>query len=59
LIEFTPVLVAAESFYSGTASVGPGGIVTLLSDNTVDLGSNAETQSLRQSVDTPEGARNG
>ena len=52
-IEFTPVLVAAESFYSGTASVGAGGIVTLLSDSTVDLGSNAETQSLRQSVDHP------
>ncbi len=52
-IEFTPVLVAAESFYGGTASVGSGGIVTLLSDSSVDLGSNAETQSLRQSVDHP------
>ena len=52
-IEFTPVLVAAESFYSGTASVGAGGIPTLLSDSTVDLGSNAETQSLRQSVTYP------
>jgi sulfonate transport system substrate-binding protein len=52
-IEFTPVLVAAESFYSGTASVGEGGIVTLLNDSTVDLGSNAETQSLRQSVNFP------
>jgi hypothetical protein len=52
-IEFTPVLVAAESFYSGTASVGSGGIPTLLSDSTVDLGSNAETQSLRQSVTYP------
>jgi len=52
-IEFTPVLVAAESFYAGTASVGEGGIVTLLNDSTVDLGSNAETQSLRQSVNFP------
>lgn len=52
-IEFTPVLVAAESFYTGKASVGSGGIVTLLNDDTVDLGSNAETQSLRQSVDHP------
>ncbi|MEI9954322.1 MAG: ABC transporter substrate-binding protein [Pseudomonadota bacterium] len=52
-IEFTPLLVAAESFYSGTASVGSGGIVTLLNDSSVDLGSNAETQSLRQSVDHP------
>jgi len=52
-IEFTPVLVAAESLYSGTATVGSGGIVTMLSDSSVDLGSNAETQSLRQSVDHP------
>jgi len=52
-IEFTPLLVAAENFYSGTASVGSGGIPTLLSDSTVDLGSNAETQSLRQSVMYP------
>jgi sulfonate transport system substrate-binding protein len=52
-IEFTPLLVAAENLYSGTASVGSGGIVTLLNDSTVDLGSNAETQSLRQSVDHP------
>ena len=52
-IEFTPVLVAAQSFYGGTASVGSGGIPTLLTDNSVDLGSNAETQSLRQSVDHP------
>jgi len=52
-IEFTPLLVAAENFYSGTASVGSGGIPTLLSDSTVDLGSNAETQSLRQSVMHP------
>lgn len=52
-IEFTPLLVAAENFYSGTATVGSGGIVTMLSDSTVDLGSNAETQSLRQSVDHP------
>jgi len=52
-IEFTPLLVAAENFYSGTATVGSGGIVTMLSDTSVDLGSNAETQSLRQSVDHP------
>jgi sulfonate transport system substrate-binding protein len=52
-IEFTPLLVAAENLYSGKATVGSGGIVTLLNDNTVDLGSNAETQSLRQSVDHP------
>jgi sulfonate transport system substrate-binding protein len=52
-IEFTPVLVAAESFYPGMATVGEGGIVTLLNDSTVDLGSNAETQSLRQSVAHP------
>lgn len=52
-IEFTPLLVAAENFYSGMATVGSGGIVTLLNDSSVDLGSNAETQALRQSVDHP------
>lgn len=52
-IEFTPLLVAAENLYAGKATVGSGGIVTLLTDTTVDLGSNAETQSLRQSVDHP------
>ena len=52
-IEFTPLLVAAENFYSGTVSVGSGGIVSLLNDSTVDLGSNAETQALRQSFDHP------
>ena len=52
-IEFTPVLVAAEEFYPGKATVSSGGIVSLLSDPSVDLGSNAETQTLRQSVMYP------
>jgi ABC-type amino acid transport substrate-binding protein len=52
-IEFTPALVAAEDFYPGKATVASGGIVTLLQDSTVDLGTNAETQTLRQSVMYP------
>lgn len=52
-IEFTPALVAAEDFYPGKATVASGGIVTLLQDTTVDLGTNAETQTLRQSVMYP------
>jgi len=52
-IEFTPALVAAEDFYPGKATVGSGGIVTLLQDSDVDLGTNAETQTLRQSVMYP------
>ncbi len=42
-IEFTPALVAAEDFYPGKASVGTGGIVTLLQDTSVDLGTNSNT----------------
>ncbi len=52
-IEFTPALVAAEDFYPGKATVSSGGIVTLLQDTSVDLGTNAETQTLRQSVTYP------
>jgi ABC-type amino acid transport substrate-binding protein len=52
-IEFTPALVAAEDFYPGKATVSSGGIVTLLQDSSVDLGTNAETQTLRQSVMYP------
>lgn len=52
-IEFTPALIAAEDFYPGMATVAAGGIVGLLSDPNVDLGTNAETQTLRQSVMYP------
>ena len=52
-IEFTPALVAAEDYYPGKATVSSGGIVSLLQDDSVDLGTNAETQTLRQSVMYP------
>ncbi|AUX34285.1 MULTISPECIES: ABC transporter substrate-binding protein [Sorangium] len=52
-IEFTPVLVASQDFYPGEAAVDSGGIVSLLNDPSVDLGTNAETQTLRQSVAHP------
>ncbi|WP_437963857.1 ABC transporter substrate-binding protein [Sorangium sp. So ce260] len=52
-IEFTPVLIATQDYYPGEATVAPGGIVSLLNDPSVDLGTNAETQTLRQSVAHP------
>ncbi|WP_437949655.1 ABC transporter substrate-binding protein [Sorangium sp. So ce296] len=52
-IEFTPVLVASQDFYPGEATVDSGGIVSLLNDDSIDLGTNAETQTLRQSVAHP------
>jgi sulfonate transport system substrate-binding protein len=53
-IEFTPALYAAENLYPGVATVITGGIPTLLSDDSVDLGTNAETQTLRRSVERPD-----
>ncbi|WP_438022160.1 ABC transporter substrate-binding protein [Sorangium sp. So ce233] len=52
-IEFTPALIATQDFYPGEATVESGGIVRLLNDASVDLGTNAETQTLRQSVEHP------
>ncbi|WP_437573511.1 ABC transporter substrate-binding protein [Sorangium sp. So ce887] len=52
-IEFTPVLIATQDYYPGEATVQSGGIVGLLNDPSVDLGTNAETQTLRQSVAHP------
>ncbi|WP_437983376.1 ABC transporter substrate-binding protein [Sorangium sp. So ce117] len=52
-IEFTPALIAAQDFYPGEATVQSGGIVGMLNDASVDLGTNAETQALRQSVAHP------
>ncbi|WP_104978342.1 ABC transporter substrate-binding protein [Sorangium cellulosum] len=52
-IEFTPALIASQDFYPGEATVESGGIVKLLNDPSVDLGTNAETQTLRQSVAHP------
>ncbi|MFZ5896543.1 MAG: ABC transporter substrate-binding protein [Myxococcota bacterium] len=52
-IEFTPALIAAQDFYPGKATVSSGGIPTLLTNTDIDLGTNAETQALRQSVDHP------
>ncbi|WP_437566208.1 ABC transporter substrate-binding protein [Sorangium sp. So ce542] len=52
-IEFTPVLIASQDFYPGEATVDSGGIVGLLNDDSIDLGTNAETQTPRQSVAHP------
>lgn len=53
-IEFTPALYAARNLYPGTAQVVTGGIPVLLSDDSIDLGTNAETQTLRRSVERPD-----
>ena len=48
-VEYTPELVASKQFYNGTVSfVANGGVANLVSDTSVDLASNAETQALRQ-----------
>jgi sulfonate transport system substrate-binding protein len=52
-IEFTPALIAAEDYYPGKATVSSGGIAAMLMDSKQDLGTNAETQALRQSLDHP------
>jgi NitT/TauT family transport system substrate-binding protein len=52
-IEFTPALYAARNLYPGMASVSSGGIVNLFNSMQADLGTNAETQALRQSAEHP------
>jgi sulfonate transport system substrate-binding protein len=52
-IEFTPALYAARNLYPGMASVSSGGIANLFGADAADLGTNAETQALRQSAEHP------
>jgi sulfonate transport system substrate-binding protein len=46
-IEHTPGRIAIDDYYKGEAEIVGGGIAALLSDPTVDLGTNAEIPSLR------------
>ncbi|KAI1171513.1 periplasmic binding protein-like II [Nemania sp. FL0916] len=48
VLEWTPELIAKEDFFNGTVSIVNGGIPSLASDPSVDLGANSETQLLRQ-----------
>lgn len=48
VLEWTPEQIAKEDYYNGTVSIVNGGIPSLSSDRTVDLGANSETQLLRQ-----------
>ncbi|KAI1156453.1 periplasmic binding protein-like II [Nemania diffusa] len=48
VIEWTPELIAKEDYYNGTVNIVNGGIPSLASDPSVDLGANSETQLLRQ-----------
>jgi sulfonate transport system substrate-binding protein len=52
-IELSPVVVAAQSFYPQTLSVGEGGI-TRITSGEADIATNAETQLLRESLDNPD-----
>lgn len=48
VIEYTPQPYAIKNFYKGQASISSGGVASLPSDKTVDLGANAEYQGLIQ-----------
>ncbi|KAK6949832.1 hypothetical protein Daesc_008153 [Daldinia eschscholtzii] len=48
VLEWTPELIAKEDFFNGAVDIVNGGISSLFSDSTVDLGSNSETQLLLQ-----------
>lgn len=48
-IEYTPELVAKQDFLKGIdVSITNGGVANIVSDTSIDLASNAETQALRQ-----------
>ncbi|KAI0189728.1 hypothetical protein EV127DRAFT_461713 [Xylaria flabelliformis] len=47
VLEWTPELIAKEDYFNGTVSIVNGGIPSLASDTSVDLGANSETQLLR------------
>ncbi|OTB02785.1 hypothetical protein M426DRAFT_24393 [Hypoxylon sp. CI-4A] len=48
VLEWTPELIAKEDYFQGDVDIVNGGIASLFSDPTVDLGSNSETQLLSQ-----------
>lgn len=48
VLEWTPELIAKEDYFQGDVDIVNGGIASLYSDPTVDLGSNSETQLLLQ-----------
>ncbi|KAI0836787.1 periplasmic binding protein-like II [Hypoxylon sp. FL0890] len=48
VLEWTPELIAKEDYFEGDVDIVNGGIASLFSNPTVDLGSNSETQLLSQ-----------
>ncbi|KAI7778083.1 hypothetical protein LA080_002659 [Diaporthe eres] len=48
VLEHTPLPYAIKNFYKGQASIVSGGVASLPSDKTVDLGANADYQGLIQ-----------
>ncbi|KAF8862487.1 hypothetical protein BDZ45DRAFT_188476 [Acephala macrosclerotiorum] len=49
VIEYTPELIASQDYFNGsTVSFVNGGAATIVTDTSIDLTANAETQPLRQ-----------
>ncbi|CZR65593.1 uncharacterized protein PAC_15493 [Phialocephala subalpina] len=49
VIEYTPELIASQDYFNGsTVSFVNGGVATIVTDTSIDLAANAETQALRQ-----------
>lgn len=48
VIEYTPLPYATKNFFKGQATIVSGGVASLPSDKTVDLGANADFQGLIQ-----------
>lgn len=49
VIEYTPELIASQDYFNGsTVSFINGGAATIVTDTSIDLAANAETQALRQ-----------
>ncbi|KAK4161541.1 hypothetical protein QBC43DRAFT_189525, partial [Cladorrhinum sp. PSN259] len=53
VIEYAPLLVANQDYFNSSATITNGGVATIVSDKSVDLAANAETQALRQYRNNP------
>jgi hypothetical protein len=48
IIEYTPEVIANQDYFNNSATFVNGGVAAILSDTSIDLATNAETQALRQ-----------
>ncbi|KAK4221964.1 hypothetical protein QBC38DRAFT_520622 [Podospora fimiseda] len=53
VIEYAPLLVTNQDYFNNTATIINGGVASIVSDTSVDLAANAETQALRQYRNNP------